>query len=192
LVVVKERRIKINIHNYNYKIIDDYAEIYFTDKKGINHVVYLDIDNLDILLNFNYKFNPCKWRYGYYMKACVYEGIVDGKYKYSTPLLHRLILNIDDKRIKVDHRDYNGLDNRRKNLRVTDNINNMKNRHGKNSNNKSGYRNVSWNGNTWSVQLQIDGKNTTLKRFPKDQLDEAGEYAEEMRKLYYGEFSGKT
>jgi len=50
---------------------------------------------------------------------------------------------------------------------------------------------VSWNGNTWSVQLQIDGKNTTLKRFPKDQLDEAVIFAEEMRQKYYGEWAGK-
>ena len=51
---------------------------------------------------------------------------------------------------------------------------------------------MSWNGNGWSVQLQVEGKNTTLKRFKKDQLKEAGEFAEEMRQKYYGEFAGGT
>jgi len=42
------------------------------------------------------------------------------------------------------------------------------------------------------VQIQIEGVNTTLKRFKKDQLEEAGEYAEKMRVKYYGEFAGKS
>ena len=49
------------------------------------------------------------------------------------------------------------------------------------------------NGSGWSVQLQIEGKNTTLKRFKKNQLDEAGSYAEKMRKEIYGEeFAGNN
>ena len=33
-------------------------------------------------------------------------------------------------------------------------------------------------------------KNTCLGKFPKDQLEDAGKFAEEMRKKYYGEFAG--
>ncbi|MEJ7902101.1 MAG: hypothetical protein WKF63_09650, partial [Thermomicrobiales bacterium] len=41
------------------------------------------------------------------------------KYQVEIPLyMHRLIAGIDDPKVKVDHRNYNGLDNRRCNLRV--------------------------------------------------------------------------
>jgi len=106
--------------------------------------------------------------------------------------LHRLLTDTTDPDIRVDHENYDTLDNRKNNLRVTNDDKNTKNRSSKNSNNKSGHRNVSWNGNTWSVQIQVEGVNTILKRFKKNQLEEAGLYAEEMRQKYYGEYAGKS
>jgi hypothetical protein len=96
--------------------------------------------------------------------------------------------------MEVDHIDNNQLNNRKDNLRVTERISNSRNRKSKNTNNTSGYRNVSYNKRTeeWIVQLQINGKNRILGRFPKDQLEEAGRFAEEMRTRYYGEFAGKN
>ena len=72
--------------------------------------------------------------------------------------------------------------------------NNSRNRKSRNKNNKSGYRNVCWDKreNVWLVQLQIDGKCKRVGKFPKDQLEEAGKFAEEMRKKYYGEFAGSN
>ena len=69
---------------------------------------------------------------------------------------------------------------------------NSRNRETKNRNNKSGYRNVSWrkNENVWVVQLQINGRNTVIGRFPKEQLEEAGKFAEQKRREIYGEFAG--
>ena len=101
-------------------------------------------------------------------------------------------MNATEDHIKVDHKNYDTLDNRKDNLRVTIQDKNLKNRSGKNSNNTSGYRNVSLRNNKWVVQIQIDGVNTVLKRFPKDNLDDAGVFAEEMRLKYYGEFAGKS
>ena len=69
---------------------------------------------------------------------------------------------------------------------------NLKNRKGRNSNNKSGYRNVSWDGYKWIVQLQVNGKNTCLGRFPENELEQAGKFAEEMRQKYYGKFAGSN
>ena len=60
----------------------------------------------------------------------------------------------------------------------------------RNKNNKSGYRNVCWDGYKWVVQLSIKGKNTHLGRFDYEDLDKAGKFAEEMRQKYYGEFAG--
>lgn len=42
------------------------------------------------------------------------------------------------------------------------------------------------------VQLSINGGNTRLAKFPKDQLKEAAQFADKMRQKYYGEFAGKS
>ena len=103
-------------------------------------------------------------------------------------------MGVIDKDKVIDHINHNTLDNRKENLRVIADSNNSKNRKTKNSNNKSGYRNVSWSKseNAWKVQISINGKNTYLKSFPYEQLEEAGRYAEEMRQKYYGEYAGNA
>jgi AP2 domain. len=82
------------------------------------------------------------------------------------------------------------LDNRRRNLRVVEANKNSKYRQSKNKNNKSGYRNVFYDKrrNKYIVRLQVDGKGTELGSF--NNVDEAGKFAEEMRKKYYGKFAG--
>ena len=91
----------------------------------------------------------------------------------------------------VDHINHNSLDNRRCNLRLVDKSKNATNRSGRNINNTTGYRNVSYikTENKYIVQLQIDGKNKRLGAF--DDVHEAGAYAKEMREKYYGDFAGK-
>ena len=83
------------------------------------------------------------------------------------------------------------LDNRKSNLRIVEDRHNSQNRKGRNKNNKSGYRNVSWDGNRWVVQLSIDGKNVCFGRFKKDELELAAKCAEEARQKHYGEFAGR-
>ena len=48
---------------------------------------------------------------------------------------------------------------------------------------KSDYRNVCWSKseNKWLVQLQINGKGVCLGKFPYEELDQAGNFAEKMR-----------
>lgn len=119
--------------------------------------------------------------------------MVNGKPKYETWRLHRWLLNIDKGyKIKIDHHNHNGLDNRKNNLRISKNKENTKNRSSKNSNNTSGYRNVSWDKyyEQWKVQLQVDGKNKIFGYF--DDVHEAGEYATIKRNELYGEFAGES
>lgn len=139
-------------------------------------------------LHWHVRYNPNT--NSYYAKATRRVDDMDGENKKSV-YLHIEIVNPEhDESIYVDHRNHDTLDNRRINLRITNNADNNKHRKGKNSNNKSGYRNVCWikTKGQWVVQLQIDGKNTRLAYF--DDVDEAGKYAEEMREKYYGEFKG--
>ncbi len=57
-------------------------------------------------------------------------------------LMHRLILKVDGFLNKVDHINGDKLDNRRGNMRITDDVGNGANRTRLNSNNKSGFRGV--------------------------------------------------
>jgi len=183
-----------------YKIDGDITTIYFTNRfDEIINEGYIDTEELPRLIELNFHWGIVKVKntddeyYVKYVEYCVDEN--GGKYKKSH-YLHRTIMGVTDPDIPVDHRElenHGSLDNRKSNLRVATFIKNSTSRKSKNSNNKSGHRNVSWNGNTWSVQLQIEGVNTTLKRFKKNKLEEAGEYAEKMREKYYGkEYAGKS
>jgi hypothetical protein len=181
-----------NPKNYNYFIDGDISYLYLKNKKGKEFTVIIDTKYLEKVLNYKYRFNP---RYHvqtkeYYIKATIYRNVFE-KDKQRTIALSRFLL--EDKICEtdlIDHINGNKLDNRESNFRLTDTSNNGKNRKDRNSNNKTGFRNVCKVGNRLYVQLQIRGINTLLKTFSLDQLEEAGKYAEEMRKEYYGDFSG--
>jgi len=104
--------------------------------------------------------------------------------------LHRYICDVTNINQTVDHKDHDGLNNRMSNLRITTVGNNDRHRKSKNSNNKSGYRNVCLVEGLWVVQISINGKSTRMGSF-KD-VDKAGAYAEEMRQKYYGKYAGKS
>lgn len=74
--------------------------------------------------------------------------------------LHRLLMKLQwgDKRV-VDHINGNPLDNRKANLRVCTTPQNVRNR-GKNSNNTSGYKGVSWDKEKkkWSANIWLNNK----------------------------------
>jgi len=152
----------------------------------------MDTEDIPKLLEYNLKVHV-SWKpkiNGYYAEVCQYLGMENGKGTYKILGLHNIVMNEFEN--LVDHISFNTLDDRKSNLRVCEYVDNNKHRKTKNSNNTSGYRNVSWNkyANCWMVQLQIDGKNTRLKDFPENQLDEAGVYAEKMRNEIYGKFAG--
>ena len=81
-----------------------------------------------------------------------YSGRKDGLH--GKPL-HRVILGEPEG--VIDHINGNPLDNCRQNLRVCTNQQNLFNR-GKNSNNKSGYKGVSWNKQEQKWRAKINGK----------------------------------
>lgn len=178
-----------------YKIKGKVTTIYFTNQ--LDEIImegYIDTDDLQTLidLDFHWAVTLDLGERDYYARYTIYYKDENNVKKRKIHCLHRYLMNVTAKDIKVDHINHKTLDNRKINLRESSVANNTKNRHAKNTNNKSGFRNVSWNGSGWSVQLQVEGKNTTLKRFKKNELEEAGKFAEKMRQKYYGEFAGKS
>lgn len=173
----------------NYKIMDDYVIIYLRTRKDKIFECYIDLEDFDLVKDKYWYPSYAKDVNGYYAKHTEYLGLYNGKPKYKMHYMHRIIINAP-KGKRVDHKDHNTLDNRKSNLRFKNCSDNGKNRKSKNKNNKSGYRNVSWNkkAGQWAVQLIVNGKNTLLKMF--NDVHEAGEYAKIKREEIYGEVAG--
>ena len=150
-----------------------------------------DLEDLEKVLQYRWhaRYNPSGD--AFYAHCTFYLGTVNGKPKYESIHMNKVIMNIPKgRKYYVDHKNHNTLDNRKSNLRIATVSNNSRHRGKINSNNSSGYRNVSWDESRkkWMVQLQVNGKNKCLGIF--DNVDEASEFAEEMRQQYYKNYKG--
>lgn len=178
----------------NNYIIDEengIAKIELNRRNAKNLWTTIDLEDLERVINF-----PYTWFAKYYEDidsyyACASQYIPELKHA-KIIYLHQFIMNANGK--IVDHRSHDTLDNTKKNIQVVADRNNSTNRKSRNKNNTSGYRNVCWskNENKWIVQLTINKKTKCLGKFEYDELDKAGQFAEEMRQKYYGEFAGKN
>jgi len=169
---------------------------YWTNTKKQSFEITFDLEDLDKILAL--KARVYAWynrdNKQYYARVTKYLGMnSDGKSNNTCINLTTYIMGLPDgKTYVIHHKNHDSLDNRKFNLDITTTEFNTKHRIGKNSNNTSGYRNVCWlkDENKWCVQLQINGKNTRLGKFSYDELDKAGEFAEQMRLKYYKEYAG--
>ena len=176
----------------NNYIIDEanmIAKIELRRRDGENLWTIIDLDDLDRVINYPHAWYAkySKTIQNFYAAANVHDPTGE---RVGTLHLHQFILNTRENH--VDHINHNSLDNRKSNLREVSPSQNYRNRSGVNKNSVSGYRNVSWSkrDNKWLVQLQIDGKNVCLRKYDKEDLEEAGRFAARMREKYYGEFAG--
>lgn len=174
----------------DYKIINNIAEIYCFRRNGEVVTFLVDAEDIPKLVKLSYRWCATydKITKNFYGHTSLYYNDKNGKRKAERITLHEIIMGAKH----IDHIDNNTKNNTKDNLRKTLYTTNATNRKSRNINNQSGYRNVSKQGKWWAIQLQIEGKNTILKKFPLDRLKEAGDYAEKMREKYYGEYAGKS
>lgn len=101
--------------------------------------------------------------------------------------MHHLILPFK-KGYMVDHINGNGLDNRRKNLRLVTKSQNMMNS-GVRVNNVSGYKGVSWvsREKKWRVTIWKENKQFDIGRF-EDKVEAVKAY-NQAAKMYHGEYA---
>ncbi len=104
--------------------------------------------------------------------------------------LHREIMMAGDG-VVVDHINHDALDNRRSNLRICTNAENLRNRLGPNKNSTGGIRGVTWlkRDSKWKAQIKVDGKNIQLGVFVSKEC--ARDAYVKANVNYFGAFGGK-
>jgi len=157
----------------------DVAFVVLRDVEGtaVGEVI---VDRPDLSLVESYKWYRMKGRYAYYAASRT------GSRK-RLILMHRIILG-DDQSAEVDHRNRNGLDNRRANLRWATRSQNAQNTPGL-ANTSSRFKGVSWNKNAqkWKASIFVGPKCKHIGYFSAEE-DAALAYNKEVH-LIQGEFA---
>lgn len=128
-----------------------------------------------------YKWCAVRFRDTYYAVKNVWFGNKKSRSAY----LHHVIVGRPINGFKVDHINGNSLDNRRQNLRIVTNreniINSRRFREGRTS---SRYPGVSWHKTekTWRASIQINGRQVHLGHY-QNELDAANAYKAAFKKL---------
>jgi hypothetical protein len=130
-------------------------EIALVGKNGVGKFALVDDEDFEWL-------NQYRW---YYDTDGYAIGRVIPKNRFLFKM-HRLIIGIDDPKVKVDHWDRNPLNNQRTNLRRCTNAENSTNRR-KSANTSSIYRGVTWNklDKKWQVGFKYKNRFVAVGRF---------------------------
>lgn len=133
-------------------------EIKLYSKKYPNNVALVDDEDFDML-------NTRKWYVAKPAHTCYAVAWVKGKMK----KMHRVILGMTDPKVFVDHKDGNGLNNQRENIRVATYSQNMANRRSQ-KNSTSKYLGVYWSkpARKWKAQVRDGGALIYLGYFEKE------------------------
>ncbi len=143
------------------------------------------IDAADIPLVDGINWQAHFHRNTFYAKAKARHPVTG---KASTKRLHRVIMG-NPAGVQIDHKDGDGLNNRRSNLRPATNAENGRNRSIQ-KNNTSGFNGVHKSGKAWVASIRVDGRRINLGRFAAPELASAA--YNDAAKMYFGEFARIT
>lgn len=153
--------------------------INLSSNKHPGYVAIIDIEDYE--LTSTHKWHPKIDANGVYAGTIITEGN-----RKQTLRMHRLIMNAKP-REEVDHRDGNGLNNRRANLRIATHTENQHNRSAIGG--ISSFKGVSWHNqrNMYMARICSNKKQRTLGLFDNE-VDAALSYDRAARK-FHGEFA---
>ena len=154
----------------------------------------MDNSNLSIISTNGYAILVSKEDYPILSKY-KWSVRLDGNRKYAHTIvggkvkqMHRIIIGDSCSGLDVDHKDGNGLNNTRENLRVATRSENMCNM-GIPKNNKSGYKGVHWSElhKKWHARITKNGKLMHIGFF--DDIIQAAKAYNAAAKHFHGEFA---
>ena len=126
-----------------------------------------------------YLFKSEKWLYA--IRTVSEEG------KQKTIYMHREVMGVSDAKVYVDHRDHDGLNNQRENLRISNNRHNQYNV-GKKTTSKQKYKNIrQLSAKRWQVRFRTpDGRRVEKVTYSEE---DAVKLYNELAVKYHGEFA---
>ena len=161
---------------------EDCGIIHIDSPKHGKFEVLIDIDDVEKCKD--YKWNIQKITTGKNKNWSGYYVV-----NHEVGLLHRFIMQVTDRKIEVDHKYGNGLDNRKCNLRKCTSSENSMNQKKRKS--KSGHTGVLWyhynDYNKWMSYLRLNGKQIRLGFY--DDIKDAIEARRKGEIKYFGEYS---
>lgn len=133
-----------------------------------------------------------KWRLKKDFKNGVFYAITNvgrtEKGNLKTLTIHRLILGVSDSKVHIDHKNHNGLDNRKENLRPCTRVQNLGN-----TRTRKKYKGIVYHKDKdhakkpWEAQINLDGKSRYLGCYATE--EEAALAYNKAAKEKYGEFA---
>lgn len=161
------------------RVIGDDAEVELSN----GMVATIDIADLSLIQGHN-------WRHLKSTRTFYAQANVPGAKPKQTILMHRLILGLSDPSLEADHRDGNGLNNRRSNLRPATSAQNRHNsRKSRRANTTSQYKGVCYTPyHSASKPWKATFKKTVIGQFATE-LEAAAAYDAFVREEC-GEFAG--
>lgn len=139
-----------------YEVRGEVTAILFKRRDGMLLETLIDTTDLPIVNSFK---NSWYLHWNPDTKSFYVVGRVRVQGRLKKIQLHRLIMSPSDDMV-VDHINHDTLDNRRSNLRVVTDAQNLQNRKGARKDSKSGIRGVYWNSqlNKWQAYVRLDKK----------------------------------
>ena len=106
--------------------------------------------------------------------------------------LHRFLLAVTDPKVQVDHKNHNGLDNRRGNLRLATQSQNSMNAR-KRRGTSSPHKGVEWSKQhqKWRARIQVNGKRTVIGYF-NTEPEAAVAYYDAAQEVFKGFYNSKN
>jgi HNH endonuclease len=162
-------------------LLDGSTAIILKRRDGSEHRCYIDTADYEIVRGYRWVAYVSRTSKTTYAATSLYEGETQRSVK-----IHQLILANPPEGHTVDHRDVDGLNNRRSNLRYAtrsqQKANSTKHSHG-----KSKYKRVSPHGELFYAEIAVNKKRMLLGSFESEE-DAARAYDNAARR-HFGEFA---